>query len=240
MVKNKHIEDLSQGYRWGWEWGELLIFFKSIFVCRSSYSIYTVYCLFDCQILFLTSWFYPFWNTLFLTPEPLKTFCTRAWWSTWMWMRRMTVRSPFMNTWLASEWHLVHPTYLENEKRFSWFVYVIQLAGVAASLNLFLISVESQHTWRSSPSPCSGCVLASFPTPTTTSHPGTHTSALWASRPWVRPSWAGSSSQQAGHYCEDLKSFLKHPPRSCSVYFCACIHTNTDSDNNLILHQHYA
>ncbi|KAF3854660.1 hypothetical protein F7725_022715 [Dissostichus mawsoni] len=29
-----------------------------------------------------------------------------------------------------------------------------------------------------------GCVLASFPTPTTTSLPGTHTSALWASRPW--------------------------------------------------------
>lgn len=53
-------------------------------------------------------------------------------------------------------------------------------------------SVETRPTWRSSPSLCSECVRASFPTPTTTSRPGTHTSALWASRPWVSLIWAGS------------------------------------------------
>uniref|UniRef100_A0A3Q2P5P5 DNA-directed RNA polymerase subunit beta n=1 Tax=Fundulus heteroclitus TaxID=8078 RepID=A0A3Q2P5P5_FUNHE len=48
------------------------------------------------------------------------------------------------------------------------------------------IPSEKRRTWRSSPSRCWECVRASFPTPTTTSHPGTRTSALWASRPWVR------------------------------------------------------
>ena len=47
------------------------------------------------------------------------------------------------------------------------------------------VYAERQHTWRSSPSRCLEYVLVSSPTPTITSPLGTHTSVLWASRPWV-------------------------------------------------------
>lgn len=38
------------------------------------------------------------------SPEPLRTSCTRVWWSTWTWTRRMTVRSLCTSTWSPSEY----------------------------------------------------------------------------------------------------------------------------------------
>lgn len=177
MVKNKHIEDLSQGYRWVWESGQLLV--GRVFKFVTTYLLIFV---------------------IFCTPELLKTSCTRAWWSTWMWMRRTTVKLPFMNTWLTSECFTLHGIHTSD-----------LFMSLSDSFYLFIISAETQLTWRSSPSHCSGCVLASFPTPTTTSHPGTHTNVLWASRPWVRHCcWAGSFSQKEGHWTVKISNPLSN------------------------------
>lgn len=184
MVKNKHIEDLSQGYRW--------------VQIGSSYNFPYIENIINVD-------FYHILKHIFFHPRNFEDFLHEGL-VEYLDVNEENDCQIALYEHMIYKWdHIVHLTYLgnlkkkkrENKKFFQIYLncFVLWFHRLFYS---WLISVEKQHTWRLSPSHCSGCVRASFLTPTTTSHPGTHTSALWASRPWVRICWAGSFSEQAG------------------------------------------
>lgn len=206
MVKSKHIEDLSQGYRWGWHAGATLVF-RSTRVQRVFHSLR--------NNLF---WFQDLWRFFARGPGGVSG-CQRG------------ERLSDLSLWTHDQ--------QVSQRTLNGLLVCFCQSTHGFTDSLFIYFTESQRTWRLSPLHCSGCVLALFPTPTTTSHPETHTSVLWASRPWVRLCWAGSFTQQSGQQSvKDLKSLLKHPPRSCGVYFSAHKFTNTDTYSSLMSHEY--
>lgn len=179
MVKNKHIEDLSQGYRWGWKSRKRAYVCLQIILCvRRS----------DFGWIELVVLIWSFLKLTFLDSRTFEDFLHEGL-VEYLDVNEENDCQIALYEHMISKWVARFSWHIKNGKTSSWFV----------SFHFFSFSVETQHTWRLSPSRCSGCVPVSFLTPITTSHPGTHTSALWASRPWVRLSWAGSFSQQSCH-----------------------------------------